>query len=512
MTDSSATDLPEFPRRKIREPSYLDAIIPLATLVVLIGGAVLLFGVAAVDGPVPVALILCGMVASLVVLKNGYTWEEVTRSGKMAFESIVTPVFILFAVGALIGTWNMSGTIPTLVFYGMKLLQPSYFYIASLVICALTSLSIGSSWTTAGTIGVGLVGLASLVGVSPAVTAGAVISGAYVGDKLSPLSETTVLTSQLGRIDIYTHLRAQMWTSIPAFLIAAVVLAILGLRTPADTGVDTDSELKQLDQLFWITPLNLIPLAVLVILSIRKVPASLAIGFAALLAGVMAPFLQRPAVLRFINDHSISAPVAYIKAVWLAMATGYEANSGIPVLDRLLSRGGMESMLATLWIIIGAVTFGTMLEEFKLLGKLIDPILRGARTTGRLMLATVATAFGLNILAGDQYIALVLPAKLFRVEFDKRGLSPSNLTRGCADGGTVTSALVPWNSCGAFMAATLGVPTLSYLPYSIFNIASPILSVLWGITGFKIERFKRDATEEDRAHVGHVHTGQERHT
>jgi Na+:H+ antiporter, NhaC family len=490
-------DAPQRPSRKIKQPSYLDAVIPLITLVVLIGGAVALFGVDAVDGPIPVALILCGMVGALIVLKNGYTWEDVATTGKMAFETIVTPVFILLAVGSLIGTWNMSGTIPTLVFYGIKLLHPSYFYIASLVVCAIISLSIGSSWTTAGTIGVGLVGLAPLVGVSPAVTAGTVISGAYLGDKLSPLSETTVLTAQLAGVNIYTHLRAQVWTSGPAFLISLIVFAFIGLRTPAVTGVDTGSELKEIDQLFWITPLNLIPLAFLIVLSIRKVPASLAIMLSALLAGIMAPILQRPALLRFVHDSAFTAPFVDIKAIWLAMASGYEANSGIPVLDRLLSRGGMESMLTTLWIIIGAVTFGTLLDEFQLLAKLLNPILERARSIGRLIGSLVATAVGLNILAGDQYIALVLPARLFRVEFENRGLKPQMLSRSCADGGTVTSALVPWNSCGAYMAATLGVPTLAYLPFCIFNIASPLLSILWGITGFKIERLpKADAQTE----------------
>ena len=481
-------DVPREDSRRIREPSYLDALIPLITLVVLIGGAVALFGVEAVDGPIPVALILCGMVASLVVLKNGHTWEDVATTGKIAFETIVTPVFILLAVGALIGTWNMSGTIPTLVSYGIKLLHPSYFYVAALVVCSLISLSIGSSWTTAGTIGVGLVGLASLVGVSPAVTAGAVISGSYVGDKLSPLSETTVLTSQLGGIDIYTHLRAQLWTSGPAFVISFIVFAVIGLLAPVTSGVDTDSELSKIDQLFWITPWNLIPLVVLIILSIRKVPASLAIMLSALLAGVMTPILQRPAMLRFVNDHTVTAPLVDLKAIWLALGTGYEANSGIPVLDRLLSRGGMESMLHTLWIIIGAVSFGTLLSEFKLLAKLLNPILVRARSVGAMVGSVVATAFGLNVFAGDQYIALVLPAQLFREEFAKRGIHPQNLTRSCADGGTVTSALVPWNSCGAYMAATLGIPTISFLPFCIFNIASPLISILWGITGFKIAR------------------------
>ena len=486
--------------RKIKEPSYADAIIPLVVLIGLIAASVFLFGIDAVGGPMEVALILAGTVAYLIVLKNGYTWEDIERTGKIAFGTIVTPIFILFAVGALIGTWNMSGTIPTLVFYGMKLLQPSYFYLATAIICALTSLSIGSSWTTAGTIGVGLVGLATLVGVSPAITAGAVISGSYLGDKLSPLSETTVLTAQLAEIDIYTHLRAQLWTSVPAFLIAALVFGILGLRATIAPGIDTGSELSKLDQLFWITPWNLIPMVVLIILSVRKVPAQLAITASALVAGIMAPFLQHEAVMRFVNDPAVSAPVAYIKGIWLAMATGYKANSGIPVLDRLLSRGGMASMLKTLWIIIGAVTFGTILEEFKLLSKLIDPLMKRAKTTGSLIGAVLATAVGLNIFAGDQYIALVLPSRLFRVEFKTRRLKPQNLSRTCADGGTVTSPLVPWNSCGAFMAATLGVSTILYLPFCVFNYASPIMSLIWGITGMKIERF--EAVQPERQPSG----------
>ncbi len=475
-------------RRQIREPSYLDALIPLITLVVLIGGAVLLFGIDAVDGPIPVALIVCSMITGIIGLKNGYTWDHIQRSGKMAFESIVTPVFILLAVGALIGTWNMSGTIPTLAFYGIKLLEPSYFYAASVVVCAVIAMSIGSSWTTAGTIGVGLVGLAGLVGVSPAITAGAVISGAYVGDKLSPLSETTVLTSQLAEVNLYTHLKAQAWTSVPAFLVALVVFAVLGFAGPPPVAVDTGSELLMLDQLFRISVWTLIPLVLLVVLSVRKVPASLAIMISALAAGILAPLLQPEAVARFINDESVTPPALYIKAIWYALGNGFQANSGIPVLDQLLSRGGMDSMLKTLWIIIGAVTFGTLLDELKLLKKLIDPILNRAKSTGRLVASLIATAFSLNVIAGDQYIALVLPSRMFRMEFKRRGLAPQNLSRACADGGTVTSPLVPWNSCGAYMAAVLGVPTLAYLPFAIFNYVSPLLSILWGITGFKIDR------------------------
>jgi len=474
--------------RNIKEPSYADAIIPVVTLIALVAGGVYLFGLSATDGPMQVALILSSTVATLIVLKNGHSWDEVSKSGGTALASVATPFFILFSVGALIGTWNMSGTIPTMVYYGIQLLHPSYFYVAAFIICGIISLGIGSSWTTAATMGVGLVGLAAMVGVSPVVTAGAVVSGSYVGDKLSPLSETTVLTAQLAKIDIFTHIRAMVWTSGPAAIIALIGFSILSFREGGVVhNVDTASELSKLSQLFWISPLNLLPLLLLIVLSFRKVRASLAILASALFAGLMATILQRPAMAHLVSPSSFWAPLAYIRAVWLVIANGYHLNSGISEIDSLLSRGGMRSMLPTLWIIIGAVVFGTLLEEFNLLAKLINPILAGAKTTGSLIAAVVATAIGLNIVAADQYIALVLPVRLYAAAFEKRGLKPQNLSRTAADAGTLTSALVPWNSCGAFMAGTLGVATVLYLPFCIFNIASPIMSLLLGFTGFKIE-------------------------
>jgi len=476
----------------------MDAMVPLITLIVLIAGSVFLFGSSAVDGPMQVALILSVMVASFVILKNGHPWDAIVKSSQTALSSIASPIFILLAVGALIGAWNMSGTIPTLVFYGIQLLRPGYFYLATALICGAISLGTGSSWSTAGTIGVGLVGIASLIGVSPAITAGAIISGAYVGDKISSLSETTILAAQLAEVNIHTHIRAAVWTSGPAFVVALVVFGILGLKVSTVTdGAEVAVDLAKLDQLFWITPLNLIPLVALLIFSLRKAPASLAVMGSALLAGIMAAILQPQAVLRFVNDPSLAAPVAFIKGVWQAIATGYKVQSGVPELDQLLSRGGMASMLKTLWIIIGAVTFGTLLEEFNLLAKLTTPMLKRAKTTGRLIGTVVATAIGLNIVAADQYIAIVLPARLFRAEFRKRGLKAQNLSRACADAGTVTSPLVPWNSCGAYMAATLGVATLAYLPFCIFNIASPLISLLWGFTGFKIEHMQPAEVEEE---------------
>jgi Na+/H+ antiporter NhaC len=254
------TDSPQ--DQRIRDPSLSDALIPLIALALLIGSAIALFGVDALDGPVQVALVLCCAVAALVALKNGHQWSQVQEAGQGAQSSITSALFILLAVGALIGTWNLSGTIPTLVYYGIQVLSPGYFYVATAVICGIVALSIGSSWTTAGTVGVGLIGIATMIGVSPAIAAGAVISGAYLGDKLSPLSETTILTAQMVKVDLYTHIRSQAWTSVPAFVIAAAAFAVLGVVGPPvrDT-VSEEVELTRLNEIFSINVLNLLPLA-----------------------------------------------------------------------------------------------------------------------------------------------------------------------------------------------------------------------------------------------------------
>jgi NhaC family Na+:H+ antiporter len=477
-----------FAGEDVRRPSLADALVPLGLLAALIGGALALFGLDALDGPVQVALLLCCAVAALIAMKNGHDFEAVQAAGRGALASVTSAIFILLAVGALIGVWNLSGTIPTLVYYGIQLLSPGWYYAATAIICGMVALSIGSSWTTAATIGVGLVGIADLIGVSPEITAGAVISGAYLGDKTSPLSETTVLTAQVVGVDVHEHIKRQVWTSVPAFLVAVVVFTVLGISGP-DPGsrVEADTDLAQLDQVFWITPLALLPLALLAYLSIRKVPASMALLASALFAGVLGAVLQPTVYSDFVTG-SGNPVIESIKAVWLAMANGFSIDTGIPDVDRLLSRGGMDSMLLTIWLILGAVTFGALLEEFGLIDRLVQPMIRAARSTGRLFATVFACGFGLNLVAGDQYIALVLPSRIFRAEFARRGLAPTNLSRLAADSGTVTSPLVPWNSCGAFMAATLGVSTLLYLPYAVFCYASPALSVLYGVTGFRIEK------------------------
>src|SRR5262245_58401817 len=488
--------MPEI-ERPARDPSLWDAIIPLITLAVLIGGSILLFGLDALDGPIQVALILCALVAALIALKNGHPWEEIQRAEGESLGSVASAIFILLAVGALIGVWNLSGTIPTLVYYGIKILSPSWYYAATALICGAIALSIGSSWTTAGTIGVGLVGIAVMLGVSPAITAGAVISGAYLGDKLSPLSETTILTAQMVEVPVHDHVKRQAWTSLPAFAIAFVVFLAIGLvRGPSVHHELADAlELQKLGTIYHNTVLNLLPLVLLIVLPARKVPPTLALMGATPSAGALGARLQ-PRVMKGLVGPALGSVLGSVKGVWTAMAHGFTIASGVPDIDRLLSRGGMDSMLPTIWLIIGAVTFGTLLEQFGLLSRLINPLIASAKSTGRLFVTVFGCGFGLNVVAGDQYIALILPSRIFRAEFERRGLAPTNLSRLAADSGTVTSPLVPWNSCGAFMAAVLGVPTLTYLPWAIFCIASPLLSVLYGITGFKIEHVEPGAVDD----------------
>ncbi len=483
-------------KRLVKEPSLSDAIIALVTLVVMIAGALLLFGLEALDGPIPAALIICDLVAALIIMKNGHSWDAVQASASRAVSSVSGAIFILLSVGALIGTWCLSGTIPTLVYYGIKLLSPGWFYAASTLICGIIAMTIGSSWTTAGTMGVGLIGISAMLGVSPSITAGAVISGAYLGDKLSPLSETTILTAQMVEVPVMSHIKRQALTSVPAFVLGFILFFLLSRLLPAQAaGVDTNVELKELNTVFNITIWNLLPLLLLVVLSARKVPAALALMASAGFAGALAMFTQPDIVRTFSQVPHLDIARAGIYAAWRAVGRGFSIDSGYADIDRLLTRGGMYSMLITVWLIIGAVTFGTLLDEFGLIKRLIDPMLRVAKSTGVLFLTVFASAFGLNIIAGDQYIALVLPARTFRAEFAKRGLAPTNLSRLCADCGTVTSPLVPWNSCGAFMGAVLGVPTLLYLPFCFFNIFSPLLSVLYGFTGFTIERVPPSETD-----------------
>jgi len=482
-----------------REPTLLDAVLPVIVLVILLALTLTLFGVGATDGPLQVALFLSGGFAALVAAKNGHTFDSLRDAAVEGVSSAMSAIFILLAVGALIGTWNLSGTIPTVVSYGIEVLRPSIFFLAVAIICALIGSITGSSWTTAGTLGVAFVGMAPILGVSETIAAGAVVSGAYCGDKMSFLSETTILVPSLvGGVTTNEHIRGMAWTVIPAFGVSLVAFLVVGLHEDASGSsvAAVDQARAAIESVFSINALNLLPLVLLIVVALRRLPAFLSILGVALFSGVLAAFTQPDVVRAFVDEPDQNYLRTAIEAIYAAMATGFVSSSGNEAIDSLFSRGGMSSMLTTVWLILGALSFAAVMEQAGFLDRLIRPVVARARSATQLILTVAATAIGLNVLAGDQYIAVVMPSRIFRVEFAKRGLAPRMLSRTVEDTGTVTSPLVPWNSCGAYMSGVLGVPTVSYAPWALFNILNPLVAVGYAITGFRVERLPDGAAPD----------------
>jgi Na+:H+ antiporter, NhaC family len=480
-----------------RPPTLVDALAPVVVLILLIALTIVSFGVAATDGPLQVALMLSAAFASLVALKNGHTSASIADAAVGGVTTAVGAIFILLSVGALIGTWNMAGTIPTVVDYGVRLLNPSVFFLATAAICAIVGMVTGSSWTTAGTLGVAFVGMASVMGVSEAPAAGAVICGAYFGDKMTPLSETTILVPRLvGGVTTGEHIRNMFWTAGPALGVSLVIFLLIGLSADPSGEVSTDAALDALAGAFHISVVNLLPLALLVVFTVRKVPPFLAILGSALFAGILACFTQWSAVEAFVDDPAKGTLETAVHAIYAAMATGFVSASGVDAVDELFSRGGMASLLTTVWLVLAAMAFAAILEHAGFLERLLQPVVTRARSRGRLILAVNSSGIGLNITAGDQYVADVLPARMFRDEFRRRGLAPEVLSRAVEDSGTVTSPLVPWNTCGAYMSGVLGVSTAAYFPYCFFNLLSPILDVVYGYLGFKVRTIPPEGSIE----------------
>ena len=476
-------------KTKPRTPSLADALIPVVSLVLMLGLSVKLFGSDSSSGPNQIVLTIGAAIAAIVAIKNGYRWLEIQKAIIAGISTAMGAIMILLSVGALIGTWMMAGTVPSLIFYGIGLLNPEFFYVAACLICAMAALTTGSSWTVAGTLGVALIGVAMGLQLSPAIAAGAIISGAYFGDKMSPLSDTTNLAPAVVDTDLFTHIRHMVWTTAPSFLIALVLFTVIGFGVDAETDSPALRELMiALDGAFNITPWAILPLAVVFFMAYKKVPPMPTILFGALLGGILAVAIQPQVVLAFADAPHLPNWMAMTKGVWLALGNGFESSTGNSGIDDLLTRGGMSSMLVTIWLVIAAMAFGAVLEHSGMLMRLIESALKAAKSTGSLVLTVVLSCIGINIVAADQYISIVLPGKMYKAEFQKRKLAPKNLSRIIEDSGTLTSPLVPWNTCGAYMAATLGVATIAYLPFVFFNLINPIVSVIYGYTGFTIER------------------------
>ena len=474
-----------------KSPTLVDAIIPIIVLIIMLSVSVYLYGDNSSYGANQIALILSASIAAIIAIKNGYSWKEVESGIVKGIGMGMRAILILLAVGALIGTLIMSGTVPAMIFYGLDILSPSFFYFTACIICAISSISIGSSWTVAGTLGVALMGIATGLGLSPSVTAGAIISGAYFGDKMSPLSDTTNLAPAIAGTDLFSHIRHMAWTTGPSLIIALIIFLIMGLTSNAEGNAE-GLELIQstLNQIFNISIISFVPIIVIFVLAYKKMPAFPTILIGALLAGLFSILLQPEVVSNFVNQPELSSALTMISGVWTALHSGFVLESGVTVVDDLLTRGGMASMLNTIWLVVCALTFGAVLETAQLLHKLVEKVLIFANSTGSLIVTTIATCIGINIIAADQYIAIVLPGRMYRAEFKRRKLASRNLSRALEDSGTITSPLIPWNTCGAYMSASLGIATISYVPYCFFNLVNPVIAILYALLNVKIVKQK----------------------
>ncbi|MFT7006148.1 MAG: NhaC family Na+:H+ antiporter [Colwellia sp.] len=473
---------------KPKEPSMLDACIPVISLVALLATAVVYFGNDSSYGPNQISLLLAMGIAAVIGIKNGYQWHDIEKAIIRGISLSLGAVLILLAVGSLIGTWLLSGTVPTMIYYGLQILDPSWFYAAACIICGIVALSIGSSWTTAATIGVALIGIAQGLSLDPAITAGAVISGAYFGDKMSPLSETTNLAPAIAGSELFAHIRYMFWTTIPSISTAIVLFLILGFSEETTATTSSISDLSnQLAQQFNISLFNLMPLVVLLLLAIKKMPAFPAVAIGALMGGLWAVLFQQELILRLANGN-VDVLTANIKVVWAAFFDGVNIATGNAELDKLLSGGGMSKMLNTVWLIVCALSFGAVLEHLGMLRKFVSVILATAKSTGSLIASTVATCIGTNLITADQYISIVMPGRMYKEEYQRRGLHPLVLSRTLEDSGTITSPLIPWNTCGAYMYSVLLVNPLDYIFYCFFNLMNPVLAVVYGYIGFNIKK------------------------
>lgn len=426
-----------------------------------------------------VPLIIASIVAGLIgIVSLGFKWSDLEEAMIQSISMAMQAVLILMIIGSVIGTWILSGTVPSMIYYGLQVLSPGIFLVATAIICSVVSISTGSSWTTAGTVGIALLGVGIGLGIPVGMVAGAIVSGAYFGDKLSPLSDTTNLAPAMAGSTLFDHIRSMIWTTLPAFVISIILYGILGLRYAGQelNAEEINRMLSTMNENFMISPLLFIPPIVVIIIVVKKVPALPGLLSGVVLGAIFAAVFQG----------------ASLGDVIEAAHYGFSMDSGYEVVDDLLSRGGLDGMMWTISLILIALSFGGILEKTGMLHAIGEYILRFAKGTGSLIAATVLTCFAVNFLAGEQYIALVIPGRMYRDTYKEKGIHPKILSRALEGGGTVTSALIPWNTCGVFMWGTLGVHPFVYAPYAFLNILTPIVNIVYGFTGWTVDKIEEE--------------------
>lgn len=475
-------------------PHPLVAVIPIVVLIGFLAVVITLFGSDSLSGGSQIALLM-GMAVCVCISMGIYRvpWRTFEAQIKKTLGDVSITLLILLCVGMLSGSWMISGIVPTLIYYGIQVMSPQFFLVSACIICALVSLLSGSSWTTIATIGVALLGIGHALGISEAWTAGAIISGAYFGDKMSPLSDTTILASSTTGTDLFVHIRYMMLTTTPTFLITIVIFFFAGLDNGAGTDLQVGQYTEGLERTFNISLWTLLVPLLTGVLIARRVPSLIVLFLSAIMAGVVALVLQ-PHILTEIATGSSSilnspySTVHLIKGLAITFYGATAVDTGFASLNELVSTGGMAGMLNTIWLILCAMCFGAAMVASRMIESLTQVIVRFVRSRVSLVSSTVGTGIFLNITTGDQFISIVLNADIYKEVYRRQGYETRLLSRSCEDSATVTSVLIPWNTCGMTQSTVLGVPTLTYLPYCFFNLISPLMSILVATVGWRIYR------------------------
>ncbi len=474
---------------KNKELNIWEALIPVIVLVAMLAYNVYVYGDDALSGSNQFILLLGGAVAAIVGFFNKVTYHKMIEEVANNLKSTTGAILILLFVGALAGTWLISGVIPTMIYYGLKILNPTIFLPATVVICAVISIATGSSWTTSATVGIALIGIGGALGISLGMVAGAVLSGAYFGDKMSPLSDTTNLAPAMAGTDLFTHIRYMAYTTVPTIIITLIVFIIIGFTIDTTGTADTTSILNSINESFNISAwLFLVPITV-ILLIIRKTQPLVALLIGTLLGGVFALIFQPDIVMKIANAETLTFQSAY-QGIMNAITVDTSIETSNAELNDLFSSGGMRGMLGTIWLIICAMVFGGIMDAIGALARISSALLKMANSVFGLFASTVTTCLALNVTASDQYLAIVVPGKMFSKAYEEKGLAPENLSRTLEDSGTVTSVLVPWNTCGAYQSGVLGVSVGEYFVYAIFNYLSPFMTLLFAALNIKIKQLK----------------------
>ena len=475
---------------KSKQLSLGRALFPILILVLLLSYNVIVYGDDALSGSNQFILLLGGAVAAIVGFLQKISYEAMLEKVAENLQSVTGALLILLFVGALAGTWLISGIIPAMIYYGLQILHPSIFLPACIIICAIISLATGSSWTTSATVGIALIGIGKVLGIPVGMVAGAVISGAYFGDKLSPLSDTTNLAPAMAGGDLFTHIRYMTLTTVPSIVITLIVFFIISFTQSTVGTADIESLMVAIKDKFTIhLGLFLVP-AVVIFLIVKKAPPLIALLIGTLMGGLFALIFQKDILMEVAQASSFSFDAAY-RGIMDAITVSTQIKTMNPLLNDLFSSGGMEGMLGTIWLIICAMVFGGVMDAIGALTRISNALLSWAQTTFQLFASTAASCLAINLTASDQYLSIVIPGKMFAKAYEKRGLAPENLSRTLEDAGTVTSVLIPWNTCGAYQSGVLGVGVGEYFIYAIFNWLSPFMTLAYAALKIKIAMRKK---------------------